>query len=311
MPEPTTAAIVAKYLAAAAKKKIAEKVIELAITSLFGKQSEFDDIKEQLASIEGKIDDLMVIASESYVILREIRALVENLPQNISTFQAHRQLEAIEQALLALGRVPTEVGYDTFVSGVNAFNTICDYEHKYDQMLKVPRYAEVLYVLTKGHFAQGIIAAIRRLRRRLEDRLAFVEKEQIEATLLAAERIIGSQHIRSGSISRDAPYIIWVPQPDRTREVVDVICHGPSHVNGQICVQTRTQVPDTQWNAAVDSKEQQLRQLQAKIPGFLSEADTLGVVLAVLERYSDLIEAAPLPAVPDASSFVKQEGGLI
>lgn len=284
MPDPITASVVIKTMAKGAIAKVGGKIIESVAPGIFSKDKDFGEIKLQLTKIAKQLDEVLSIARDTFALVEQLPNIVSDLIDEQTLYLARTKIESSIQVYINLNVKPNTISYEELTNLLQSWNILIDKEKKTQVINRLPRYGEYLLAATDGKLYNAVKLGV-------TDKLTDVEKayevigENIVTLAKEAESIISGKYIKSGSITDEEPWVVWVAEGTKTKTVTRTISMPCSACNGSIDYTFEEEVPDTAWNNELKNKKDRLAQIKASLETLSNQYRSLIVSAEVLRTF--------------------------
>ena len=223
MAEPTTAAAIGAIVVAKAAEKLGERIGDSIADGIFGKTDEFKEIKKMLNEINRKVDEILVYSKKTLL-------LVEELPNVIDGFFIRERLHNAENNILShyetyirLDNWNNTLSYESYAGLIRSWNDIINFEHRFDELMLIPRYGEFLLLWSNGQFLKTITNGLDKKIKILNSALKNEIEDELIPVSLNVERIINSQYVKKGELLNDWPWITYILSDKLTITVTECV----------------------------------------------------------------------------------------
>lgn len=311
MAEPVTAAVIAGVVVTAAAKNIGARIGDEIAKGIFGKDTSLDEIQTQLEEMSVKLDTILSYSRATFILVENIPNIVADKLDGQSLYHAHNKLTASYDAYMLSTEWHGTIGYETLVSLIENWNVIIDKEDSTEQLIKMPRYAEHMLIVTHGQLIDVVTNGITEKRDVLDTYIKTLIEQKINPLVVEAERHLSSGYVKSGNLLDSAPWLTWTMNGTRNKTVKRQISMPCEKCNGKSYTTYEETIPDTGWNTALADVNTRLHTIATELDEhfrLLHSATTAHTVLDIyLTRLTDGAGIANIASMPHIKIIENKE----
>lgn len=290
MPAPVAAAVAA-IIATSAAKQLGTRIGDAIADGIFGRANDLKEIQKQLDKLSSQLQEVLHYARSTYELVENLPNIISGLLDQQTLYLAHNDIESSLQAYMRLQQWHGTIGYETLANLLKSWNIIIDKESSTEKIAFLPRYGEFMLLVTNGQLFDAVHNGVKFKLEVVDGLIDNLIKDQITPCATEIEGILKSEHVKSGSLLENGPWVAWAMQGHRTRTITECIERPCEYCNGSITRCFNRQIPDSTWNSTVDSKNSRLRTLAEKIGLFAKQLQSAVLAKEVLSRYLSLLDS--------------------
>ena len=289
MPAPVAAAAIATVIVTSAAQQLGSRIGDAIADGIFGRSNDLDVIQKKLAELSAQLQEVLHYTRATYALVEELPNIISGIVDQQTLYLAHNDIESSIQAYMRLQQWHGTIGYDTLTKLLSAWNIVIDKEASTEKHLLIPKYGEFLLLVTNGQLIDAVQSGVKEKLTIISDLIEDLSKEQISPCANEIESILRSDHVKSGTLLSDSPWVTWVMHGHRTRTVTRCVSRPCRQCNGDISSCRDYQVPDETWNSTVNSKNARLQVLLERIVMLARQLQSAVLARETLAKYLDVV----------------------